>query len=65
MRAKKDNFELFHVFFIELFLKDVLGLLACEGTTFKLTFQVKARVFWYVRGDFHFMNFTTFCYLIS
>ena len=45
MRAKKDNFELFHVFFIELFLKDVLGLLACEGTTFMPTFQVKARLY--------------------
>ena len=30
---------------IELFLKDVLGLLAYEGTTFMPTFQVKARLY--------------------
>ena len=34
---KKRQFELFHIFFwIEVFLKDVLGLLDYEGTTFML-----------------------------
>ena len=53
--GKKGQFWAISCFLIELFLRDVLGLLAWEGT----------RLFWYVHADFRFMNFTTFCYLIS
>ena len=34
--GKKDNFELFPFFWIQVFLKEVLGLLAYERFTFML-----------------------------